>query len=120
VNETELKEHFGGGDDDDDDDNNNNNNNTPFDCKTHTYQKNGPYSPENMVEYKDPSYREKYPLCTNLNCVYYADLKSERSQDEYTRLKFGGKFLFCLLTIPIFNIYLINNTFSSKFGYIHY
>lgn len=64
-----------------------------------------------MVEYKDPSYREKYPLYTTLNCVYYADLKSERSQDEYTRLKFSGKFQFCLLTTLILNIHLINNIF---------
>jgi hypothetical protein len=77
----------------------------------HTQQKNGSHTPENMVEYKDPSYWEKYPLYTNLNCVYYADLKSERSQDEYTRLKFGGKFQFCLSTTPILNIRLMNNIF---------
>ena len=55
-----------------------------------------------MVGHKDPSYRVQYPLCTNLNYVYYADLNSERSQNEYTRLKFGGKFKFCLLTTLIF------------------
>jgi hypothetical protein len=72
---------WGKGDDDNEDDNNNNNNAKPLDYKTHTVKKKKKKScsPENMVEYKDPSYREKYPICTNLNCVYYADLKSERS-----------------------------------------
>ena len=61
--------------------NNNNNNPTPLDYKTHT-TKNGSYTPENMEEYKDPSYRENYPLCTNLNCVYYANLKDHRMSTQ--------------------------------------
>lgn len=65
-----------------------------------------------MVEYKGPSYRENYPLCTKLNSVYYADLKFKRLQDKYTRLNFGGKKIpFCLFTTSTLNIHLNKQNF---------